>query len=252
MKLTALQRQQFFEHGYVHVPGVVPRVMANAALRAINHSVGEGIDPTQIQIFRARSYVPELQNDPVITDLYNKTPAADLAAALIGEDHILPITAGQIALRFPGFQDPPKVISPHLDGMYTPTNGVPEGRINSFTMLLGVMLSDVPEPYMGNLAVWPGTHRIYEKYFQEHGPEALLTGMPPVDLPQPVQLLGQAGDIVLCHYQVAHSIAQNVSPHVRYAIYFRLIHTQHEARWKAAMTDIWLEWAGMQDLTAQT
>lgn len=252
MKLNATQRQQFFEQGYVHVPGVVPRVMVNAALRAINHSMGEGIDPAQIQTFRARSYAPELQREPVITDLYNKTPAFDLATSLIGEGDILPVTASQIALRFPGFQDPPKVVSPHLDGMYTPTNGVPEGRILSFTMLLGVMLSDVPEPYMGNLAVWPGTHHIYEKYFREHGPEALLIGMPPVNLPPPMQMLGQAGDIVLCHYQVAHSISQNVSPHIRYALYFRLYQTQHETRWKEAMTDIWLEWAGMRDLTSAT
>ena len=32
---------------------------------------------------------------------------------------------------------------------------------------------------------------------------------------------------------------------------FRLFHAQHEARWKEAMTDIWLEWAGMQDLITQ-
>ena len=248
MTLNASQRQHFREQGYVHVPGVVPRVMVNAALRAINHSMGEGIDPAQIQIFRSRSYAPELQKQAVITDLLNKTPAIDLATSLIGEGDVLPVNAGQIALRFPGFADPPKVVSPHLDGMYTPTNGEPEGRIMSFTMLLGIMLSDVPEPFMGNLCVWPGTHTIYERYFKAHGPEALLQGMPPIEVPSPIQMTGQVGDIVMCHYQLAHSISQNVSPHIRYAIYFRLFHTQHETRWKEAMTDIWLEWAGMQDL----
>ena len=51
----------------MHVPGVVPSVMVKVALQAINHSLGEGVDPAQIQIFRSRSYAPELQRDPVIT-----------------------------------------------------------------------------------------------------------------------------------------------------------------------------------------
>ncbi len=237
-------RAELRDNGFVHVPGVVPRIMVDRALNAINASLGEGIDPAQLTKFRAQSYCPELQRTPVITDLVNKTPALELATQLIGE--LKPITGGQIALRFPGGGDPPKVHGPHLDGMYTPTNGVPEGKINSFTMLLGVMLSDVPEPFMGNLAVWPGTHQRYETYFREHGPESLLNGMPPIQLPEPRQMLGRAGDIVLCHYQLAHSIAQNASPHVRYAIYFRLHHVNHEAQWKQAMTDIWLEWPGMQ------
>lgn len=109
----------------------------------------------------------------------------------------------------------------------------------------------VSEPYSGNLAVWPGTHRIYERYFREHGPESLLDGMPPVELPQPTQLMGHAGDVVLCHYQLAHGVAQNVSPHVRYAIYFRLHHVNHDMQWKEAMTDIWVEWAGMRDLETE-
>lgn len=242
--LSNLQRNHLFEHGFVHVPAVVPRMMVDQALFAINHSLGEGIEPAQIQIYRSRSYCPEVQNNPVITDLLNKTPALDLATNLIGE--IEPISHVQIALRFPTPGGIPRVQSPHLDGMYTPTNGVPKGKINSFSMLLGVMLSDVPHEFMGNLSVWPGTHHLYEQYFREHGPESLLDGMPPIDLPQPVQMLGKAGDIVLCHYQLAHAIAQNASPHIRYAIYFRLLSVGHAARWKEAMTDIWIEWPGMK------
>jgi ectoine hydroxylase-related dioxygenase (phytanoyl-CoA dioxygenase family) len=94
--------------------------------------------------------------------------------------------------------------------------------------------------------VWPGTHRLYENYFRQHGPEALLEGMPPVQLPEPVMLKGNAGDIVMAHYQLAHTAAQNISPNVRYAIYFRLLHVKHNDQWKEAMTHIWLEWDGMR------
>jgi ectoine hydroxylase-related dioxygenase (phytanoyl-CoA dioxygenase family) len=250
MELTYAQKQALYENGYVKIPGVIPPVMVDAALRAINHSLGEGMKAEDMATLRAQSYCRELQTAPVITDLLNNTPAWSLAESVIG--NIKPVQSAQIALRFPSVQDPPSPPHPHLDGMHTPTNGVPSGQILNFTMLLGVVLSDVPQPFSGNLAVWPGTHHLYEQYFQEHGWESLLNGMPPVELPQPEQLTAQAGDVVLCHYQLAHGITPNVSPNIRYAIYFRLYHTEHEAYNKESMTNIWLEWPGMQDIAGQS
>src|SRR5688572_23045937 len=107
MELSHAQKLAFIEHGYVHVPGVVPRVMVDAALRAINHSVGEGMNVADMTRFRAQSYCPEVQRSPVITDLVNRTPALQLAESVIGTGQIAPVTGGQIALRFPTMQDPP-------------------------------------------------------------------------------------------------------------------------------------------------
>ena len=251
MELSYAQKQAVYEYGYVHVRGVVPRLMVNAALRAINSSLGQGIDPAQLPRFRSQSYCPELQSQPVITELLTNTPAWSLAELLIGAGKIKPVRGGQIALRFPTMQDPPSPPHAHLDGMYSPNNGVPQGELRTFTMLVGIVLSDVVEPYAGNLAIWPGTHRRYERYFREHGPDSLLAGMPDVELPPAEQLIAQAGDIVLCHYQLAHGITANMSPNPRYAIYFRLTHVDHDANWRACMTDIWQEWAGMQDFVQQ-
>lgn len=248
MQLTYAQKQEFYQNGYVKIPGVIPQVMIDAAVRAINASVGQGIDPAQVPIYQVRSFCPELQREPVITDLLNKTPALALAESMIGVGKIQPVSAGQIALRFPTLQDPPSPPRPHLDGMYTPTNGVPAGTIRNFTMLLGIALSDVTTPYAGNLTVWPGTHHLYEKYFQEKGPAALLDGMPPVKIPEPVQLLAKAGDIIMAHYELAHGVAQNVSPHPRFAIYFRLYHVDHDRHGHETMADIWREWEGMTSI----
>lgn len=248
MELTHAQKRQLLEAGYVHVPGVIPRIMVDVALQAINHSVGEGMNVEDMPRLRAQSYCPEIQRSAVITDLLNRTPALALAESVIGAGQVQPVGSGQIALRFPSIQNPPSPPRPHLDGMHTPTNGVPKGQISNFTMLLGVMLSDLSGPFAGNLAVWPGTHRLYEQYFREQGPESLLNGMPDTPLPEPIQLTGKAGDIVLCHYQLAHGVATNVSPHVRYAIYFRLHHVDHANQKWEVMTDIWREWAGMREL----
>lgn len=246
MELTEGQKQQFYEAGFVKLPGIVPREQVDAALRAINASLGaEGIDPDQLVTFRARSYCPELQDAPPIAGLLNDTPLWGLAESAIGPGQVRPVTLGQIALRFPTV-DPPADPRPHIDGMYTPTNGVPKGEIRNFTALIGVLLSDLPHGSAGNFTVWPGTHRLYEDYFRQHGPQALLEGMPRVELPEPVQVTGQAGDAVLCHYQLAHGIAGNGSPHIRYAIFFRLTHLDHDSVHWECMTDIWREWAGMQ------
>jgi hypothetical protein len=247
MELTYAQKKAFFEKGFVKIPGVVPRLMVDRAVRAINNSMGEGIDPAQISKFRAQSYCPELQKDPVIVDLVNRTPAWQLVESAVGPGKIRPVGGGQIALRFPSKQDPAGPARPHLDGMYSPTNGVPEGTIQNFTALVSILLSDLPGPNAGNFTAWPGTHHIYERYFREHGPESLLNGMPKVDIPEPEQITGQAGDMVLVHYQVAHGVTPNASPHIRYAIFFRLTHVDHAEQKFETMTDIWREWDGIRE-----
>jgi hypothetical protein len=244
VKLTHAQKQHFMTHGYVHIPGVVPRAMVDKTLQAINHSVGQGMNVDEMPFLRAQSFCPEIKNTPIITDLFNKTPAIDLAKSIIGE--IRPVGGGQVALRFPIMQDPPGPSIPHLDGMPTKTNGMQEGKLGNFTALVGVLLSDLPNPNAGNFTVWPGTHHQYETYFREHGPQSLLNGMPPIDMPEPVQILGKAGDIVLVHYLIAHGIAPNVSPHVRYACFFRLFHTEHE--WERTMLEKWAYFPGIREI----
>lgn len=254
MQLTHQQKQQLHQDGYVHIPGVVPDIMVNAALKAINGSIGEnGIDPAQLITYRSRSYCPEIQHSSPITGLLTDTPAWSLAESAIGIGKIQPVEFGQIALRFPGPSDPPGPPSAHLDGTYTPTNGVPQGEIRNFTMLLGIMLNDVHESFAGNFTVWPGTHRLFEQYFRENGVDKLVDGMPMIDgMPEPVQLTGKAGDVVLCHYQLAHTAAANVSSNTRYAIYFRLKHERHGLTRPETLTDIWLDWEGMSGFLQQS
>lgn len=251
VELTREQKQSLVRDGFVQLPGVVPRELVDAARLAINASLGEvGIDPALLPTFRSQSYCPELQQASVITDLLNASPILSYVASAIGTDQIVdPVDRGQIALRFPS-REPVRPTHPHLDGMYTPTNGVPKGTIRNFTALVGVIVSDIPHGDMGNLTVWPGSHLAYERYFQERGPEALLEGMPDVPVGEPRQLTGAPGDAVLCHYQLGHGIAGNSSPEIRYAVYFRLTHRDHHTIHWECMTDIWREWAGLRDVVA--
>src|SRR5262245_60959504 len=176
MQLTQTQKRSLYENGLVKLPGIVPEEHVNAAMRAVNGSLGsEGMAPDKLVTFRSQSYCPELQRSVAITDLLNATPLWGLAEDAIGVGQIKPVGAGQIALRFPA-EGPPHEPHAHIDGMYSPHNGVKKGTIANFTALIGVFLSDVPGPYAGNFTVWPGTHRTYESYFRSNGPESLLQG----------------------------------------------------------------------------
>lgn len=249
MELTDAQKQQIIDRGFVKVPGVIPQDKVDAALRAINGSFGQGIDPEQMVTFRAQSFCPELRNDPVITGLFNDTPAIDLAESAIGKGRIKDVNRAQIAIRFPVLGDPELRLGGHLDGRHSPTNGVPKDDIRNFTMLFGVALSEVKTEWAGNLALWPGTHQLYEAYFREHGFEILRLGgkegMPPIEEPEAEQQMAEPGDVFLVHYQIKHGSVTNISPHPRYAIYFRLNHVDHDQQKFEALTDIWLEWEGV-------
>jgi hypothetical protein len=233
------------ERGFAVLSGLVDPALRDRALHAINACLGRGMRPEDMAGFRARSFCPELQRSDAILDLFHRGGAPAAVASLIGPGELEPVTTGQIALAFPTDERRPGLPHPHLDGMYTPDNGVPAGSILSFTMLAGIVLSDVTAPEAGNLVAWPGSHRVLEGFFRERGPKSLLDGMPRLDLGRPEPVLARAGDVVLCHYQLAHAAGPNTSPHIRYAVYFRLKRRGHDGRRWECLTDLWREWPGL-------
>jgi Phytanoyl-CoA dioxygenase (PhyH) len=247
--LTPEQERALVDEGYLLVPGLVSRERVDAALRAINHSLGEqGIAKDALWTMRAQTFCPELVSAPPILDLYGATGLRALAEAAVGPGKVRAPTTGQIALRFP--QDPgeaatPRDPHPHIDGMPGPLNGVAPQTIFHFTALGGVFLNDAELPFHGNFTVWPGTHRALGRHFAAHGTDGLLTGFPPIAMPPPRQLRVRAGDALLAHYQLAHGAAPNVGPHVRYAVFFRLFHEGHDASSTATLIDPWREWEGL-------
>ena len=248
MELNHAQKMEILEKGYVKIPGAIPQPMIDRALRVMNHSIGKGMKEEDIIQFSAQSFCPELRSDEAITDLIMKTPVFELAESVIGSGKLRPAKSGQVAIRFPRLVDPPPKPGYHLDGMHSPNNGVPKGTIGTYTMLAAVLLSELKGPFSGNFTTWPGSHHVFEEYFQAHGPMSLLDGMPDVPMPEPVQHTGKPGDVILTHYQIAHGAAINVSPHPRYAAIFRLNHVDHDQHKHEVMADIWREWPAIREL----
>jgi len=248
--LTPSQKRFFYEMGYLAVKGAVPRVTIDAALHAINHSLGEeGMNKEDLQTLRAQSYCKELRNGAVLTDMFNRTPVMSLAESLMGQGNVLPVGGVQIALRFPRplGEDAPEPRG-HLDGLGSGLNGSAKGTYKrGFTALAVILLSDLPNAYSGNFTVWPRSHRTFEDYFKTNGHQILENGMPKVDLPEaPVMVTGQAGDVVFAHHQIVHGAGPNASPHIRYAAITRLRHRECEQNGSDAYTDIWREWEGVR------
>ncbi|HSZ82426.1 MAG TPA: phytanoyl-CoA dioxygenase family protein [Polyangia bacterium] len=249
MPLTADQARALVDEGYLLVPGLVARDRVDAALKAINHSLGErGIDKDALWTMRAQTFCPELVSAPPVLDLFRGTGLAALAEDALGAGNVRAPTTGQIALRFPQELATPRAPHPHIDGMPGPLNGVSPQTIFHFTALGAVFLNEVELPFHGNFTVWPGTHATLARHFAAHGTEGLLTGFPPIAMPAPRQLRVRAGDALLAHYQLAHGAAPNVGPHVRYAVFFRLFHAAHDPASTATMTDLWREWDGVRSL----
>ena len=98
----------------------------------------------------------------------------------------------------------------------------PEATRN-FTLLAGIFLTDQTAEWMGNLWVWPGSHRAAAAYYREHGPDFLLRSAPypRVELSEPRQVVGRAGDLLLAHYLLGHNIGGNVSASRREVVYTR-------------------------------
>ena len=76
------------------------------------------------------------------------------AEALIAPGKFEPPDHVQVSLNFPPFAHRPG--GPHMDGLTPPE---PDGRPGTFTLLAGIFLTDQAEKEMGNLWVWPGSHR---------------------------------------------------------------------------------------------
>lgn len=263
-----------YTDGYVCLPNVVEKAYVDRALRAINCSLGRSVPNRQ-------DMCPDVANSPEITDLYNKTAVKGIIDQLLKES--TSVSGGQIAIRFPGdntngsnFQIPNGWESHwHIDGLGD--HNVSRSRsffgdIRNFTALVGVVLQDVNQEFMGNLVVYPGSHWELQDHFQKNGFDDLycrgVDGLPRNSFRKPPKhIRAKAGDVVILNYCLAHNVAPNVSPLLRYAVYFRV--SGQSFRRKApkvegrspangapmdvmhhrpdSMLNVWCDWPGLRE-----
>ena len=253
MQLTPEQIREFYDRGYVKIPGAISKAMVDTARQAVNHSIGIlGPNGEDMSKHRAAQFCRDLNGAPVIMDLFNASPVISIAESLMGEGNLQkPIRGAQVAPRFPTvISEIPPEPRGHLDGMGTGTNGMPKGVYRrGFTAFAVIYLADVPEPYSGNFTVWPQSHRFFENYLKREGLEILSNGTPRVDLPEgPDMVTGNAGDLIIAHHQMIHTGGPNASPNIRYAAIARLRHIDCDKNGNEGFLDIWREFPCVRDV----
>jgi hypothetical protein len=179
-------------------------------------------------------YWQDAGEEPELLGLLTETPAWELAGALTRPRPLQVPAQVQVALTFPPFPHRPG--GGHIDGLTPPEPG---GRPGTFTMLAGVVLSDQDRDDMGNLWVWPGTHRRLATYLAAQGPEELVAsgGYPPVELGEPRQVHARPGDVLFASYLLLHNIGGNTSDVLRKTVYYRLKVDSHDASWRKYVQD---------------
>jgi len=234
--------EHLHRHGWALFPATVSDDLVATAMTAIAIDRADNHDPKRQSEYDNISYCPDLRDKPPISELLTLSPAKAILDHALGWDDI-ECDHGQIAIRQAHNTDksyPPK---PHIDGIGSGLNGLALGSpISNFTALLGVFLTRVNTEFAGNFTVWPGSHHRLEAHFRDRGPQAMLEGMPQLELGQPIQLFVNSGDVVVCHYQLAHTAAVNLSANDRIAIYFRVWLKGIENRRWELLTNIWNGW----------
>lgn len=226
--------------GYFLFPGLAPAEAVDAASARIQHDLATEFDPARRAEYEFQSYCPALRAAPGIYALLSAPAVHSCINAAIDFDR-LSVGPAQIAIR-PIKQSAPALPPPHIDGIATAHNGITSATLQTFTLLMGVFLSDTPQPFSGNLTVWPGSHTRLQNYFQSRGPSALREGMPRIALGEPHQILARRGDVVLCQYALAHGVASNNGRVDRTVVYFRLTLNDLAAnRWRR-LTHVWDGW----------
>lgn len=247
--------EQFARHGWALAKGVIGPTLVEDALRAVNAAMGD-TERVEIYGFSGHENCAPIQHHPSVLALLNDSGALQVAEALSQPGAFESADCCQVLCRFPSNGAPWKPVG-HIDGVPTRSNQLgPRGWI-PFTLLLGVMLSNQPAPGYGNFVTWPGSHLAHARWFTEHGPDAMLdadgfadeTASPGLDVGAPHEVVAEAGDMVLAHHLLLHTGGCNVSPHIRYAVFFRLTH-QDVGSHELELTSPWRHLAGLADRVA--
>lgn len=152
-----------------------------------------------------------------------------------------------------------------IDGLPAPASGPKDENhiIRNYSLLVGVFLSDITEEMSGNVTVWPGSHLGIQALLRARGGTVAALNAGKIDRPvvhnnqlesAPQQIVAKAGDVMLCHYQVAHTQAPNLGADIRYVVFFRVYAKAHQplTMRPEAMDNVFLDFEGVYDLIGKS
>jgi hypothetical protein len=146
-----------------------------------------------------------------------------------------------------------------IGGQSWHVDGLGRGYWGTFSLLIGIPLSDQFEEYSGNLCLHDGSHVLLQPYMREYAAKwnsaesfdekfALQRSVKKPLLEEPTQVIASRGDVVIALHKVAHLGGPNYSNDIRKMLYFRVSHQRHGELRLDALDDLWIEYEGMHDI----
>ena len=235
----------FKENGYLLVHDVLSERQVEAAVDVLwedmtldRESPNTWINPGPIPMSCA--------SHPAIRATLYDSPLFEMAEELVGKGRLANSSPGP-QMTYPTGEDKWEIPSGgHLDGYYTPTNGVPEGTVGKFFLGVSCYVNHV-RPRSGGFTLWPGTHIQSEEYFKTHSILSIQGGSSRdvFDLPQPLEVTGPPGTAVLWHGRLIHSASRNCEKEIRMALISRLRPKNMSDILFETPEDMWQHWDGI-------
>ena len=243
--LTDDDRASFRNQGYL----IVRDVLTAEQIERAQDALWEGIDANRNEPetwIQAGPRSPAAGSHPDIKATLHESSVFTMAEELVGQGVLNTGSPGP-ALVYPSGEDDWSLPERgHLDGYYTPTNGVPEGTVGLFHVGATIYVDDVAHRGAG-FTLWPGTHIQAAQYFRDHSCLSIQGGSSrdAFDLPEAVEVTGSAGTVCLWHGQLIHSGSRNCTPRIRMALIARLSRGDlNDIRFETP-DDMWHYWEGV-------
>jgi hypothetical protein len=244
MPLDLDERHRFTDDGLIIKRRFIPQDLVLRATDLINDWYRTDLDSARLVDYTQRTFAPNLSNHPDVLALFADSGVADLARELVGE--FTPVTTTQIQIRVPETQldRPQPVKAMHIDGVACPH--LDPADLRTFSLLVGVPLSDITDPAGGALRYVPGGHHQMAEWFRTEWSLGITDQVPPhIDAETGTPLLGSPGDVLLMHHLVPHAVGRNNTEEPRVMAYFRVAHADHASHPLDALRDPWLDYPAL-------
>lgn len=244
MSLTPTEKNDFRRDGMLVRRGAVSIEQVNRARELVDLWYRDSMKPELIGAYTQQTFAPEYKSHPDLLALFNQSPAAELATELLGA--FRPVATMQLQIRVPEGHltqaQPEKTM--HVDGVACPH--LDPNELRTFSLLAGVVLSNITDPHGGALHFQAGGHRAMSEWFRTEWAQGLTDQVPPeIDAQSGTPFLGEPGDLLLMHHLVPHAVGHNRSSEPRIMVYFRVEHPDHAQRRLQALQDPWLDYPGL-------
>jgi hypothetical protein len=265
VRFTDRERRSFARNGFLTREDVLPAALVDDARRAVVDAIDTGPDDPEQVVGNGYNVAAEGVDEAPLDEIVDAlVPVVD---ALVGEGTIEHPGGGmQVALNFPDADTTdevhgPKSVTGHLDGY---ANFDENPNVHAFSVGATVYLDDVP-PRTGGFTVWPGTHRVAAKYFEDHALETIGGKPNNAELPamgdepgewdysrryhdqaDPYEVSGDAGTVVLWHSRLLHCAGINTGERIRMAAIKRFQREGEDDTVRDAAPNLFKYWPAME------